>query len=470
MFRRLFLSWASLLFVCTTSFGAEKLNVLYVVSDDLCCQALGCYGNEVAKSPNIDRLAARGVRFERAYCQFPLCNPSRSSFLTGLRPDQTKVLDNSKHFRETVPDVVTLPQLFQKNGYYVARVGKLYHYGVPLQIGTSGLDDEPSWQHFVNPRGRDRNELDKVFSLIPGQYGGTLSWLAADGEDGEQTDAIGATEAIKLLEANREKPFFLAVGFYRPHTPYVSPKSYFGLFPTDKITLPKSFTDDMFDVPIIAITTKPEEARMTDKLRKEAIQAYKAATTFMDAQVGRLLDALDRLQLADRTVVVFQSDHGYHLAEHGMWQKMSLFEESARVPLVIAAPNTKARGKSTLAVAELVDVYPTIADLCGIQPPMGLPGRSLRPQLDDPGDPGKGFAITEVVRRRNGRGPILMGCSLRTDRWRYTEWEGGKLGAELYDHATDPMELTNVADDPRNAEILHGLKVKLGELKRAQTP
>lgn len=452
----------------------KPYNVLLIASDDL-NNSLGCYGHATVKSPRIDELAARGTRFDRAYCQFPLCNPSRSSFLTGLRPDQTTVHDNARKFRSERPDIVTLPQMFMNAGYYVARVGKLYHYGVPLQIGTSGLDDEPSWQQVVNPRGRDRDDEPKIFSLVPGQFGGTPSWLAAEGTDDEQTDAIGAAEAIKLLEANKEKPFFLAVGFYRPHTPYVAPKSYFEKYPADKIPIVTTPEGDRRDIPEPAVSQHSARHNMDEKLQREATQAYFASITFMDQQVGKLLDALDRLKLRDNTIVVFLSDHGYHLGEHGgLWQKQSLFEESARVPLIISVPGQEHAGEGTAAVAELIDIYPTLADLCGLKAPANLPGQSLRPQIEDPQAPGKGFAITQVRRGGNPGGAKagkknppaggFAGYSLRTDKYRLTIWgEEGAKGLELYDHQTDPQEYTNLASDPSKAETIAELKALLAK-------
>lgn len=464
---RILLACLVLLSASLVDAAEQKLNVLYIAVDDL-NNALHCYGHSMVKSPHVDRLAAQGTRFDRAYCQFPLCSPSRSSFLTGLRPDTTGVKDNAVEFRKNIPDVVTLPQMFQNNGYFVARVGKLFHYGVPLQIGTSGLDDPPSWMLVRNPRGRDRDDEPKIFSLEPGKFGGTPSWLSADGADEEQTDAIGAAETIKLLEANKDKPFFIACGFYRPHTPYVAPHKYFDLYPRDKLPLPQFPSNDRVDIPAPALSQHPAKYNMDEKLTREALQAYYASITFMDAQVGKLLAALDRLKLRDKTIVVFHSDHGYHNGEHGgLWQKQSLFEESARIPMIISAPGQKTVGQGSGAVAELVDLYPTLADLCGLKAPANLPGRSLRPQLDDPSVKGKPAAITQV---RRGGGPMgkaasFAGYSLRTERWRYTEWDGGKQGVELYDHDNDPGEFTNLAQDEKHAKVVAELK----ELLRATT-
>ena len=431
--------------LAATAAEDRKPNVLFLIADDFNCD-LHCYGHPRVQTPNIDKLAARGVRFERAYCQYPLCNPSRASFLTGRRPDETTVHNNALHFRDVIPDTVTMPQLFRNNGYFVARVGKLYHYGVPTQIGTPGLDDPPSWQETVNPIGRDKREEDKIFSLLPGKFGGTLSWLAAEGKDDEQTDGIGAIEAIKLLKQHKDEPFFLAVGFYRPHTPYVSPKKYFDLYPAESIKLPELSQADRAKTPSAAYASfKKEQANMDDELRRKAIQAYWASISFMDAQVGKVVDALERLGLADNTIVVMTSDHGYHMYDHGLFQKMSLFENSTHVPLIIAAPGAKGNGESTKSLTELVDLYPTLADLCGLEAPDYLDGKSQRPALDDPSRSVKDAAFTQVRRGKKS------GYSVRTDRWRYMLWDDGLEGEQLFDMQADPHELRNLAGEARYA-------------------
>ena len=454
---------------------AEKLNVLLLVSDDLCTH-LSCYGDTVVKTPNVDKLAARGVRFERAYCQYPLCNPSRASFLTGLRPNTTRVYDNNIQFRKNVPDAQTLGQTFQKAGYFVARVGKLYHYGVPSQIGTNGLDDPPSWAERYNPKGRDIDDFNMIerIELIKDakkdakkeahaewgkttsldQLGATLSRLAADGTDEEQTDGKIATETIALLEKHKDAPFFLACGFFRPHTPYVAPKKYYDMYPLDKIQLPTVPEGYNATIPAPALQLKKVEEAMTDTQRKEAIQAYFAATSFMDAQLGRVIDTLDRLNLTQKTVVVFISDHGYMLYEHHGWQKMTLFENVARIPLIICAPG-KTAGKTSARTVELVDLHPTLADLAGLPIPEKLDGTTLRPLVENPQADWTTPALTQVQRGK------FMGYTIRTEKWRYTEWDNGAKGTELYDEENDPQELKNLANAPEFKESAEKMKALL---------
>ncbi|MCF0048850.1 sulfatase [Dyadobacter sp. LJ53] len=420
--------------------NAKKLNVLFIAVDDLNTD-LGCYGNKYVKTPNIDRLARRGVKFDRAYTQFPLCSPSRSSLLTGQRPDVTKIYELQTHFRKILPDVITLPQLFKNNNYYSARVGKIYHYGVPGQIGTDGLDDPISWDNKVNPKGRDKTEESLVKNLTTDRgLGSALAWHASEGTDEEQTDGMVASEAIKLLKEKKNEPFFLAVGFYRPHSPYVAPKKYFDQYPLATIPLPKEIENDQDDIPEAAISTKPSHWGLSVAERKEALRAYYATITFMDAQVGRVLDELDRLKLTDKTLIVLWSDHGYNVGQHGQWMKQSLFENSARVPLIVSVPGGT-KGKASGRTVELLDIYPTLAELCGLTPTQKLGGKSLTTLLKNPDAIWDKAAYTQV--RRNQ----IFGRSVRTERFRYTEWDGGKAGVELYDHEKDPNEFTNLAKE-----------------------
>jgi iduronate 2-sulfatase len=435
-----------------------KYNVLFLIADDLNCD-LGCYGHPLVKSPNIDRLAGRGMRFERAYCQYPLCGPSRASFMCGLYPDQTLVQANSIFVRDRVPNVLTMPQHFRNHGYTPVRVGKLYHYGVPGTIGTDGHDDPPSWDRKFNPRGRDKDDESKVFTLVPGQYGGTLSWLAANGTDVEQTDGIGASTAVTLLEefAANKQPFFLAVGFYRPHTPYVSPRNYFEMYPRDGIRVPQvpeGYLSTLPEPAVAALGAKKVNIDLPEATKREAMQGYYAAITFMDAQVGRVLDALERVGLADSTIVLMTSDHGYHMGEHGHFQKMTLFENATHVPLIISVPGMENAGKRSRSLVEMVDYYPTLAELCGLPLPGHLAGVSQANVLIDPESQPRTAALT----KQND------GYTLRTDRYRYTEWgEGGRDGAELYDHQSDAAELTNLANDPTQATTVAELSKLLHE-------
>lgn len=432
-------------------------SVLFIAVDDL-TSSLGCYGDPVAQTPHIDALASRGVLFERAYCQLPLCNPSRASLLTGLRPDQIRVYDLDRHFRDELPDVVTLPQLFRNHGWFTARVGKLYHYNVPAGIGTDGLDDPPSWDLVVNPRGRDVADEPLIFNAEPHRkISAALSWLAAAGADTEQTDGMVASEAIRLLAEHREQPFFLGVGFFRPHTPYVAPRRYFDAHPLEAITIPPAPEDDRDDIPVAAFAHNNPVPHYGLPVATclQAKRAYYASVAFVDAQIGRLLAALQRQQLADRTIVVLWSDHGYHLGEHGgVWQKRTLFEESTRAPLIIVAPGKTGNGTVCRRVVEFIDIYPTLAELCGLSlpEPVRPAGRSLVPLLDEPSLPAaawRGGAISQVLRPADSRLPEpVMGRSIRTASWRYTEWNAGQSGRELYHHPTDPGEFHNLADDP----------------------
>ena len=450
----------------------QRPNVLFIISDDL-NNSLGCYDHPLVKSPNIDRLAARGVRFERAYCQFPLCGPSRNSMLTGLYPNSTGILSNSQIFRQTIPTHLSLSQALRLQGYFAARIGKLYHYNVPKSVGTNGHDDPGSWELELNPAGCDRLlEEPDIFSLRPGNFGGTLSWYASPRGDLLHTDGMLATDAEWVLERcarDKERPFFLAVGFYRPHTPYVAPKEYFKGYPQKKMPLVEGVEEDQQDLPALALGShKKEHDLLTDDLRQQAIQAYFASITFMDAQVGRVLDALDRLCLADNTIVVFTSDHGYHLGEHGLWQKMSLFEESARVPLIIAAPGMSENGGVAKTPVGLIDLYPTLTELCNIDGPENLQGQNLAPILKDPTLPGRGWALSQV--RRGSNKKQTFGFTLRTPRWRYTEWDGGKQGRELYDHENDPLEQKNLADDPAQAARIAEFADTLHAATKASLP
>ena len=447
-----------------------KPNVLFIAADDL-NNDLGCYGHPLVKSPNIDRLAARGVRFDRAYTQFPLCSPSRSSLMTGRLPDGTKVYNLQKHFRETLPDVVTLSQLFRRNGYFAARVGKIYHYGNPGQIGTAGLDDPPSWDVAINPRGVDKDEEPVIINhTAQRQLGSALAFYASPAPDEDHTDGKVAAETIKLLAASassqKDKPFFIAAGFYRPHCPYVAPQKYFDLYPLEKIAARHVTPSELAALLPASLWIKEPHFGVNESQQREAIRAYYASISFLDANVGRLLDALDRLGLADNTLIVFWSDHGYLLGEHGQWMKQTLFEGAARAPLMLAGPgiDSRARGQASARTVEFVDLYPTLADLCGLAgAPGNLAGRSLRPLLKNPRAKWERPALTQV--ERSDAGQRFMGYSVRDERWRYTEWDEGRRGVELYDETHDAAELRNLANDPGHAHVVARMKRLLQEAK-----
>ena len=432
----------------------EKLNVLLIVADDLNCD-IGAYGNFVVQTPNIDRLARRGVLFENAHNQYPLCGPSRASFMTGMYSNQTKITKNNMNLRNSVPDVISLGQRFRQQAYQSVRIGKMFHYDNPSAIGTSGNDDIYSWDQTVNPYGRDKIEEHKINTLTPRRYGGTLSWMTADGKDEEQTDGIGASEAIKKLSdfAKSDTPFFLAVGFFRPHTPFVAPKKYFDLYDREKIVIPEISSDYLATLPgpaVKSIRAKKNQLNLETKRAQEIKEAYYATISFVDAQVGRILDQLEVSGLDKNTVVVFTSDHGYHMGEHGHWQKQTLFENATRIPLIISAPNLENKGMTSMSPVELIDLYPTLMDLTDINTPQHVVGKSLYPIMKNVNNSVRGSALT---RWRNG-------YSIKTKRYRLTKWgSNGELGYELYDHQNDKNELNNLAKNPGYNELMDSLKL-----------
>ena len=441
---------------------SPRRNLLFIASDDL-NHSMSTFGHELVKTPNLDRIAKQGVRFNQAYCQFPLCSPSRTSLMTGLSPDATKVYNLTTHFRETVPNVVTLGQLFQKNGYHSARVGKIFHYGNPGQIGTDGLDDAPSWNQRVNPRGIDKDEEGKLTNYTPKRgLGSALSYYASPARDEEHTDGKVAGESIRILEENQRRPFFLAAGFYKPHCPFIAPSKYFDRVPLDQVKLVPFEEWEMNIAPKWAYFTRPSNWDLTEKQRLEVMRAYYATILFLDAQVGRLLDAVEKMKLAEQTTIVFWSDHGYHLGEHGQWMKQMLFEPAARTPMIIAGAGVKARGQSCRRCVELLDIYPTVAELCGLSgTPGNLHGSSLKGLLEKPGMEWKRSAMSQVDRGIDGK--RVMGYSIRNERYRYTMWDRGNEGEELYDYAGDPRETTNLAIDAQAAVLKAEMR---GELEK----
>jgi iduronate 2-sulfatase len=455
--------------------SVRRKNVLFLIADDLNTR-IGCYGDKQVITPNLDRLAARGTRFDRAYCQFPLCGPSRNSMLTGLYPDSTGIYANSIIFRQTIPSHHSLSQCFRNDGYFAGRIGKLYHYNVPNSIGTNGHDDPGSWELELNPAGCDRLlEEGDIFSMVPGSFGGVVSWLASKRDDPQHTDSLLADDAIWVLErmANqkknpaKDKPFFLAVGFYRPHTPYVAPEKYFEHYPLEEMPyVPLDEAKRLWpNAPKAAFGSFSDfQNRMTEDHHRAALQAYYASVSFMDAQVGRVLDSLENLGLADDTIIVFTSDHGYHLGDHGLWQKRSLFEQSARVPLIIAAPGMP-KAQVVKEPVGLVDLHPTLTSLCGVKPRGKLKpqGQDLTPMLRDSSASGRGYALTQVDRGGNRKNKPAMGYSIRTSRYRYTLWASGEAGHELYDYETDPEETQNLADIPDHAELVGQLRKQLAD-------
>ncbi|MEM7672662.1 MAG: sulfatase [Verrucomicrobiota bacterium] len=431
----------------------RPINVLWVVLDDLRTE-LGCYGVEGVISPNIDRFAAKAMLFENAYAQYPVCNPSRASFLTGLRPEEVGVLSNKLPLRRVQPDIVTAPQLFRQNGYYTIGIGKIFHLSVDEPTrGRVLFEDPKSWNFF----------LDRIPNVTPlgkkgegrNLTGGALKWAhwrAAEGGDADQADGQNADALIEKLEEVHEEPFFIGYGIHKPHDPFVAPKEYFDLYPKDTIKLEQE-PSDRSELEPGAIPNRKTFSEFTDAERIEFKRAYQACVTFADAQLGKVFDAMDRLELWDSTMVIVMSDHGYHLGQKGWWNKVTLFETGSRVPFIFWHPLAPGMGSSTDSLVELVDIYPTLVELAGLRAPHRFSGKSLLGVLADPNVEVKDAAYSQVKRG------AYSGLSVRSARWRYTEWgEDGKRGVELYDHSKDPEEHYNLARNPEYASVRERMK------------
>jgi len=446
----------------------RRPNVLFIAIDDL-RPNLGCYGDRIAKTPHIDSLAARGIVFNRAYCQQAVCNPSRASVMNGRRPDTLKVWNLRTHFRKTLPDVVTLPQHFKQQGYHTRSIGKVYH-------GKPAMQDRPSWS-VASTMSSVPKSMDY---LLQHNRAKSLQLKMAATEDADVADDAYpggqvADLAISALRELKDKPFFLAVGFRKPHLPFSSPRKYWDIYDRNKIPMPVDRQPPR-DAPSIALHDGrelrgykdiPNSGTLSDEKVRQLRHGYYACISYTDAQVGKLVRELDRLKLTDNTIGVFWSDHGFHLGEHGLWCKTSNFELDARVPLILAVPGKTNRGSKTDALVELVDIYPSLVELCGLpKPPDGLEGTSMVPLIDKPNRPWKAAAFTLFPRPSYYKQqPVAMGYSIRTDQYRFTEWidwETRKVIArELYDHDADRMETVNLASHPESAKTVSQLQETL---------
>lgn len=447
--KRLVLPVTVLLLLAAVGTAAEpprRRNVLLLMADDL-RPSLGCYGQSEVKSPHIDALARAGVRFDRAYCQYPLCNPSRTSFLTGRHPTTTGVLDNTGDFRALHPDWVSLPQHFKNNGYVTLRTGKIFH---------GGIDDPEAWTEGGEPprkagqprRTVDRAERRKRSDRI----------VVLDGNGESHGDYKTADRAIEFLREHRDEPFFLACGFTKPHSPPIAPQKFFDLYDPAALTLPRTFAATAAapaGFPERSITPNGDlfiGRAATEPEAKEMLRAYYASTSWTDWNLGRVIAELDRLGLRENTIIVFWGDHGYHLGEFGKWAKHgSLFETGTRVPLIVVNPGASGNGHVVPAPVQSLDLYPTLCALCGLEPPAGLEGHNLTPLLDDPDARWNHPAYSVAGNRKN------LGVAVRTPRYRYAEWNGGKDGAMLIDITADPDETRNLVDDPQYASIRNKL-------------
>ena len=453
----------TLLFFVNFSFAKnQKFNVLFIISDDLTSTALSCYGNTVCNTPNIDRLAERGTRFTRAYCQGTYCGPSRASFMSGYYPHATGVL-GYKSPRPKIGDRATWSQHFKNNGYYSARVSKIFHMGVPIGIeqGSNGADDEASWTERFNSKGPEWKAPGQGETLQnnsdgkkPAVGGNTFVVVEADGDDLVHSDGKTAKKAVELIHRHKDKPFWLGVGFVRPHVPFVAPRSYYRPFkPYSKMVLPPKIEGDWDDIPKPGINyCTSQNMKMDIRRQKKSIGGYYASVAYMDAQVGKVISALDEAGLRDKTIIIFTSDHGFHLGEHDFWAKVSLLDESSQVPLIISVP-----GKNPAvchSLTELLDLYPTISSLCELPKQPHLQGKDISKMLDDPKHTVREAAFSVA--------PFRQGFLLREDDWSYIQYgEDASKGIELFDVRNDPKQYTNLAKDPAYEKVVKRFKNKM---------
>jgi len=467
----------------TVSFAANaesKPNVLFIAVDDLRPE-LGCYGVKEIKTPDIDSLAASGVVFNRAYCQLAVCNPSRVSLMTGLRPDSTKVWDLVTRFRQTVPDVVTLPQQFKKHGYYAVSYGKIFHNPWPDNASWSEPHRWPEKSSLWSDEAKQRHAAYKEKMRAEGRPDNAIRRIRpqateiVDVPDNEHIDGAIAEQALAAIErlAKQDQPFFLAAGFVRPHLPFVVPRKYWELYDADTIPAtsnpflprqaPRYAMNTMYelrDYMDFDGTPAPNQGSLTEAQQRRLKHGYYASVSFIDSLVGRLLAEIESLGLADNTIVVLWGDHGWKLGEHNSWCKQTNYEIDARVPLIIRAPGAEANGQTTDALVEFVDIYPTLCELAGLPLPEHLGGKSMTPLLSKPDQAWKQAAFSQF-RRQDGTVP-LMGYSMRTDRYRYIEWQDRRtrevVATELYDHTSDSCENTNIAGQAENKSLLAELR------------
>lgn len=446
-------------------------NVLFIIADDL-SNTLGCYGAKGVVTPNLDRLAQRGLKFDRAYCQASLCNPSRSSILTGIRPNNLKIWNNKPHFRGIHPNIITLPEHFKKNGYYTVGIGKIFH-----NWGQSLKGDPQSWSEpetfFWAAHYQDwyvKNRPYQIHSDI--KKGPTVQ--KEDVPDEAYLDGRITNAAINKLSELREVPFFLAIGFWKPHLPYNAPKKYWDLY--NRNALPElRYPEPVDGVPDVAYVDSNEarsytdvakQGEISDEKKLELRHGYLAAISYMDAQVGKILDELDRLDLTKNTTIVFLSDHGYHAGEHGQFGKWTNFEIGTRVPFMVSAPGLTQPGTVSNSIVELVDIYPTLIDLYGLPMPKDsnkLDGVSFLPVLKNPKNKIKPFAVSQITRPLNaGTDFDVLGSTIRTENYRYVSWinpkNGGVIGEELYNLSDDIYRVENQSDNPNLLKKKEGLK------------